>query len=445
MNKEMKTTLLKTTLLHDWHLEHGANMAPFGAYDMPLWYPTGVKGEHLAVIHSAGLFDTSHMALVTVKGNEARELLQKCFSKDLEQCLGLKKTALIKGRSVYGLFLTPQGHVLDDSIVSQVTDDLYMVVVNASMGGPIAAHLTKNAEGMEVDIVDLTDGVGKIDIQGKSSAKILSKVLKNPETVFTNFPYFSFKGWYDDKVKKGDVVQLNDGTPILLSRTGYTGEFGFEIFVEPPKLVSLWQLLLKAGEEYSLEACGLAARDSLRAGAVLPLSHQDIGDWPFAGNPWPFALAERDAKTKKFSKEFIGAKALSSLAACDYTLPFAGYDPRKMVVSEKSYVTDENGENVGTILTCATDMAIGRVDDKIVGLATAVEKEKPQDFVPKGLSCGFVKVKRLFNPGDIVFLTDGKRKIKVEIRSDVRPDRTARRPIKEMLLGHDASLEMLKG
>jgi aminomethyltransferase len=116
-----------------------------------------------------------------------------------------------------------------------------------------------------------------------------------------------------------------------------------------------------------------------------------------------------------------------------------------MVVSEKSYVTDENGENVGTILTCATDMAIGRVDDKIVGLATAVEKEKPQDFVPKGLSCGFVKVKRLFNPGDIVFLTDGKRKIKVEIRSDVRPDRTARRPIKEMLLGHDASLEMLKG
>jgi aminomethyltransferase len=104
-----------------------------------------------------------------------------------------------------------------------------------------------------------------------------------------------------------------------------------------------------------------------------------------------------------------------------------------MVVSEKSYVTDETGANIGTILTCATDMAIGRVDDKIVSLATAVADGKPQDFVPKGLSCGFVKVNRRLQPGEIVYLTDGKRKIKVEIRSDVRPDRTARRPIKEML------------
>lgn len=428
MNKE-----IKTTLLHDWHLENGANMAAFGSYDMPLWYPTGVKGEHLAVINSAGLFDTSHMAVVTVAGEDARSLLQNCFSKDLEQCLGLKKTALVKGHSVYGLFLSPQGHVMDDSIVSQVTDDLYVVVVNAGMGKPIAAHLAENAGGMRVEVVDLTDGVGKIDIQGKSSAKILSTLLKDPEVVFRNFPYFSFKGWFDDKVEGVDAVQLSDGTPILLSRTGYTGEFGFEIFVEPQKLVSLWKMLLKAGQEYSLEPCGLAARDSLRAGAVLPLSHQDIGDWLFAETPWPFAVAKRDAKTKAFSKEFIGADALSSLVHTHYTLPFAGYDPRKMVVSENSYVADEAGTRVGTILTCATDMAIGRVGDKIISIATSVEDGRPQDFVPKGLSCGFVKVDRRFSPGDIVLLTDGKRKIKVEIRGDVRPDRTARRPMKEML------------
>ncbi len=408
-------------------------MAPFGAYDMPLWYPTGVKGEHLAVISSAGLFDTSHMAVVTVTGRDARGLLQKCFSKDLEQCLGLKKTPLIKGRSVYGLFLTPQGHVLDDSIVSQVTDGLYMVVVNASMGGPVAAHLADNASGMEAEVTDMTDKVGKIDIQGISSAKILSKIIKNPADLFSKFPYFSFKGWYDDKIEGGDAVQLNDGTPILLSRTGYTGEFGFELFVAPEKLVALWQLLLEAGKEYCLEPCGLAARDSLRAGAVLPLSHQDIGHWPFAETPWPFAVAEKDPATGKFSKQFIGAEALSSLKGVDYTLPFAGYDPRKMVVSEKSYVADEAGANIGTILTCATDMAIGRVDDKIVSLATAVADGRPQDFVPKGLSCGFVKVNRPLQPKEIVYLTDGKRKIKVEIRSDVRPDRTARRPIKEML------------
>lgn len=423
---------IKTTLLHDWHTENGANMAAFGAYDMPLWYPTGAKGEHLAVLTSAGLFDTSHMAVVTVEGKDARTLLQQCFSKDLEHCLGMKKTPLVAGRSVYGLFLTPEGHVLDDSIVSLVTGDLYVLVVNAGMGGPVADHLAAHAGDKEVTITDLTDQVGKIDIQGRASAKILSKILKDPQQVFERFPYFSFKGWYSNEVQVEQGVELIDGTPILLSRTGYTGEFGFEIFVEPGKMVALWKLLLEAGEEYAIAPCGLAARDSLRAGAVLPLSHQDVGEWPFAENPWPFAVADRDEKGE-FSKDFIGADALSSHTPATFTLPFAGYDPRKMVVSEKSYVADQDGAKIGKILTCATDMGIGRIDEKIVSVATSVEDGRPEDFVPRGLSCGFVMIDRSLNPGDVVLLTDGKRKIKVEIRSDVRPDRTARRPIKEML------------
>ncbi len=122
-----------------------------------------------------------------------------------------------------------------------------------------------------------------------------------------------------------------------------------------------------------------------------------------------------------------------SLTPVEYTLPFAGYDPRKMVVSDKSYVADATGARVGTILTCATDMAIGRVEESIISIATSVENGKPEDFVPRGLSCGFVKVNRQFKSGDIVVLTDGKRKIKVEIRQDIRPDRTARRPMREML------------
>jgi len=422
----------KITLLHNWHVENGANMAAFGDYDMPLWYPLGVKGEHLAVINSAGIFDTSHMAVVTVEGEDARSLLQKCFSKDLERCLGLKKTGLVEGRSIYGLFLTPNGHVLDDSIVSQVTGTFYMVVVNAGMGGPVAAHLAEHAAGMKVEITDLTDRVGKIDIQGPDSAKILKKLLKDSSAVFGKFPYFSFKGWFQDGVSGAGTVELNDGTPILLSRTGYTGEFGFEVFVDPEKLVFLWKKLLEAGVENSIQPCGLAARDSLRAGAVLPLSHQDVGDWPFGENPWPFALAERD-ESGIFSTDFIGSEALASQTISEYTLPFAGYDPRKMAISEQSYVTDATGARVGVILTCATDMAIGRIDESIVSIATSVESGKPENFAPRGLSCGFVKVNRQFNQGDIVTLTDGKRKIKVEIRNDIRPDRTARRPMREML------------
>ncbi|SDP08224.1 aminomethyltransferase family protein [Desulforhopalus singaporensis] len=416
----------KKTLLHKWHKEHGANMAAFGAYDMPLWYPKGAKGEHLAVINSAGIFDTSHMAVVIVDGAGARELLQRCVTKDLECCLGAKKTPLVEGRCVYGIILTPDAHVLDDCIVYQVTDAIYMVVVNAGMGAKVADHLLANASGLEVRVDDLTDQVGKIDVQGKDSARIVSKLLAAPGAVLEKMPYFSFKGWFGTGVGEGGV-KLQDGTPILLSRTGYTGEFGFEIFVDPAKLVSLWKMLLEAGEEFSLEPCGLAARDSLRAGAVLPLSHQDIGDWPFAENPWSFAVAEKQ-EDGGFTKKFIGSEFLKNFQPSEFTLPFAGFDPRKMVVSEKSYVASSEGDKIGTILTCATDMAIGRVEGDIVSIGSSQE-----GFVPKGLSCGFVKVNQKLAEGTIIFLTDGKRKIKVEIRSDVRPDRTARRPIKEML------------
>lgn len=422
----------KTTLLHKWHQDNGANMAAFGDYDMPLWYPAGAKGEHLAVISAAGLFDTSHMAAVTVKGSDARELLQRCLSKDLEHCLGLKKTPLIEGRCVYGLFLTPDAHVLDDTIVSQVSENFYLIVVNAGMGGKIAEHLESQANGLEVVIEDLTDKVGKVDIQGPLAAKILSKLLADPGKVFDRFPYFSFKGWFGADSDGDTQVTLKDGTPILLSRTGYTGEFGFEIFVDPAKVVDLWQQLLDAGKEYALEPCGLAARDSLRAGAVLPLSHQDVGHWVFAGNPWPFAVAEQKADGE-FTKDFIGAAVLKDYTATDFTLPFAGFDPRKLVVSENAYVADENGEKLGVILTCATDMAIGRVGDKIISIATAEKDGKPEGFTPRGLCCGFVKVNKKLSEGTTVVLTDGKRKIKVEIRNDVRPDRTARRLLKEML------------
>jgi len=420
---------MRATLLHDWHVENGANMAAFGAYDMPLWYPDGAKGEHLAVINSAGLFDTSHMAVVLVEGADSRALLQRCFSKDLEKCIGMSKGPLVSGRSAYGLFLTPNGHVLDDSIVSQVTDRFYMVVVNAGMGKAVSEYLATYQETLEADITDLTDKVGKIDIQGKNSARVLSRVLTDPANVFSSFPYFSFKGWYDDSLTVPGVT-LTDGTPVLLSRTGYTGEFGFEIFVSPEKLLAVWRMLLDVGKEYAVQPCGLAARDSLRAGAVLPLSHQDIGGWPFANNPWPFALADR-GEDGRFSKEFVGDQALSAIQTCDHTLPFAGFDPRKMIISDNAYVMDDQNRKIGTILTCATDMAIGRVDGKIVSIATG--DGKPENFVPRGLSCGFVKVNRKMAPGELAVLTDGKRKIKVEIRQDVRPDRTARRPIREMI------------
>ncbi len=417
---------LKKTSLYDWHLAHGANMAPFGAYEMPLWYQEGVKAEHLGVIKNAGIFDTSHMAAVTVTGTQARDLLQYCFTKDLEHCIGKNKTPLVAGRCVYGLFLNEDGSVLDDAIVLQLSATSFMVVVNAAMGAAVAARLNEFNGPFGTTITDLTDKVGKMDIQGPDSAKVLAKILDNAETIFEKFLYFSFKGGFGN-IGDANTVRLKDGTPLLLSRTGYTGEFGFELFMTGEDLIRVWEMVLEAGAEFGVLPCGLAARDSLRAGAVLPLSHQDIGPWIFANTPWDFALPLDE---QEFSKDFHGKKALSESSKKEYTLPFAGYNPRKIVISENTYVTDESGANLGVILTCATDMAIDRVDGKIVSIASTDDK----NFAPKGLSCGFIKINKNLAPGSEVILTDGKKKkIPVRVEKDIRPGRTARKPMKDML------------
>ncbi|MFZ1201578.1 MAG: aminomethyl transferase family protein [Desulfobacterales bacterium] len=423
------TETAKKTRLHDWHVARGAHMAIFGNYAMPLWYSSGARQEHLAVLNRAGIFDTSHMGVVTVKGAGARDLLQVCFSKNLAACLGKNQTPLTSGKSVYGVFMNEAGEVIDDAIVFQIYDSLYMVVVNAGMGGAVAAHLQGYAGGRKAAVVDLTDQLGKLDVQGPLAARIVARVIKNPPEVFAQLPYFSFKGHTNAVLPVSKKVTLTDGTPILLSRTGYTGEFGFELFVAPEKFIDLWQRLIAAGRPLGMLPCGLAARDSLRTGAVLPLAHQDIGPWPFKNNPWSFALPY-DANGRGFTKDFVGAVALQRTDDGCHTVAFAGFDPRKVAATDAAVVVDDAGRDIGRILTCATDMAIGRHDGRIISIASP---DKPDGFTPRGLSCGFVKVTRPLAPGQIVRLKDNRRTIEVEIVADIRPDRTARQPMARFL------------
>lgn len=426
MSSEEET---RKTALHEWHRRQGANMATFGGYEMPLWYPSGARKEHLAVIQAAGIFDTSHMSVVMVHGGGALALLQKCFSKNLEACIGRASEPLSNGRSVYGVFLNPEGEVIDDAIVFQLETENYMVVVNAGMGAAIADHLRSHAQGDAAAVTDLSDRVGKLDVQGPEAARILREAIRDADSVFDALPYFSFKGHFDPASPVPGRVQMHDGTPILLSRTGYTGEFGFEIFTPPQQFTTVWRALLAAGENRGLIPCGLAARDSLRAGAVLPLSHQDIGPWPFANNPWLFALPY-DASGDRFTKDFIGADALQELANVPHTLPFAGFDLRKVSVEDSEVLPAPQSETIGTVLTCVTDMAIDRVDGRICSIAGA---DAPPDFRPRGLCCGFVRVATRLDPGQTVRLRDRRREIEVEIVSDIRPDRTARKPLQRFL------------
>ena len=414
---------LKFTPLNQWHKKAGANMADFGGYEMPLWYEGGVKNEHLAVLKSAGIFDTSHMACISVDGEAAFPLLNFCFTREL---LGLSQ-----GRCVYGAFLNKNGHCLDDAIVYKFSDTQYLVCVNAGMGGAIAGHLSKFAEIKSLDpqIEDLSGKLAKMDIQGKNSARILSKVIQSPERIFGKMPYFSFKGDFNPAAEVDSAVKLLDGTPVLLSRSGYTGEFGFEIFLVPDAIESLWQNILNAGEEFGISACGLGARDSLRAGACLPLSHQDIGDYKVMNHPWDFALPYNQDKTK-FTKEFLGSGALTPATDDFFVFPFVGENLRKIGIGKQTRVTQDGTEPFGHVLTCATDMGIGLQNGKIVSINTPGLDES---FKIRGLACGFVMVSKPLEPGEKLILSEGKRSITVTTVSDIRPDRTARKKINNFI------------
>jgi len=419
---------IKKTPLHSWHVSNGANMANFGGYEMPLWYSTARK-EHLSVLTNAGIFDTSHMALLLVKGTDAYELLQLCFTNNMDACIGKRKKPISPGRCVYGTYLNEEGEVIDDTIIYMLEENSYMAVVNAGMGGVVAEHFSANKGDRNVEITDLTHSVGKIDIQGPMAAKILGKALADPEAVFEKMPYFSFKGHFDAASPLADAVHLTDGTPVLFSRTGYTGEFGFEIFIEAKYTIKIWEKISDIGKEFGLVPCGLAARDSLRGGAVLPLSHQDIGHWPFIHHPWPFALPFNDDQTR-FTKAFIGDKALLRVEKPEFTYPFVGKDLRKVSTEEQAKVLDSQDNEIGHVLTCVSDMGIGLYNGRIFSVASP---DKPQEFKSRGLCCGFIKVKFRLKPNEVVLIMDKRRKIEVKVVEDIRPDRTARRPMKEMV------------
>ena len=328
---------------------------------------------------------------------------------------------------MYGAFLNHNGGVIDDAIVFHMNTGQYMVVVNAGMGATIKRHLEAHHTGSQVTIADLTDRMGKIDIQGPLSVSILGSVLEDPREVYHQLPYFSFKGCIHRSSGIPEGVALKDGRSIMVSRTGYTGEIGFELFCDPDDVLSLWQQLMAAGEPLGMLPSGLAARDSLRTGAGLPLSHQDIGSWPFINNPWTFTLPYNKGKSH-FTKTFIGAQALQNLESPQFTYPFVGNDPRKVSVTDPAMVEDAHGRQIGRVLTCATDMGIGKDASKIISIAS---KTAPKDFRPKGLSCGFVKTDCVLKQGQQVVLRDKRRSIRVTVVQDIRPDRTARLPLKK--------------
>ncbi len=342
----------RKTVLYEDHFAFGAgnHMADFAGYLMPLWY-SSISEEHQAVRNTAGIFDCTHMGVFEVSGKNAQAFLNLISTNNVEK--------LTIGKAQYSFILDFDGNVLDDIIIYKISEDNFMVVVNAANGPKINAwfNTISNDERflpLKPTINDLrsskTGAHSRVDIalQGPASRQCLENLIS--DDISNLKPFNSIKTQVDDM-------------DLIISTTGYTGaKTGFELYVHPDNASELWNLILETGKNLGVMPCGLGARDSLRIEAGLPLyGHELAGDLdisPFeAGYGWAIKLDKpdfigKDAIVKKVSElnkqvcriEFPGIKGVRPLRHNDGIL-------------------NENGVCIGWVLSCA------KIDDKQIALA----------------------------------------------------------------------------
>ncbi len=250
----MEENVLQKTPLHAWHVAHGAQMGPFAGWDMPIQYPAGILAEHKHTRATASIFDICHMGQVLVRGPMAEEALGKAVTHNL--------TNLAVNKCAYGFLLNENGGILDDLIIYRLGPEHFLLVLNAACtASDIAAleeRLAAFAPTRSVKLENITEYSGKIDLQGPASADILENIFMEP---FKDLPYFTCKHI------------TFEGASLTISRTGYTGELGYELY--PPRHLTeaLWETLMG---DVRVEPAGLGARDTLRLEAGLPLYGHEL-------------------------------------------------------------------------------------------------------------------------------------------------------------------------
>jgi len=241
-----------TTPLNDEHVSLAATFTDFGGWNMPVRYGSDLD-EHHAVRNSAGLFDISHMGELRIVGEEATKFLDKVLVSDISK--------LSIGQAKYTMICSQDGGIIDDLIVYKMDTEDYLVVANASNRHAVLVAMQDMADyGFKVDILDETEDWALVAIQGPKAKDILGKLV---DVDLGELKYYS-------------IARANlEGVPVLLARTGYTGEDGFEIFIPVLECVSIWRKLLATGGT-DLLPCGLAARDTLRLEAGMPLYGHEL-------------------------------------------------------------------------------------------------------------------------------------------------------------------------
>ncbi len=244
------------TPMYESHLKLKGKMVPFARYLLPVQYETGVIKEHMAVRSNAGLFDVSHMGEFLLTGKDAFTNLQKIVSNDISK--------MVKGQVKYSPICNEKGGVVDDVLIYKFDEHEYFIVVNASNRHKDYSFMKEYMTG-DVVFHDVSDTYAQVALQGPKSNEILSKVVPSMEEVPSK--YYTFNS-----------NVLVNGISCIISRTGYTGEDGFELYCESSKGSKLFEDLLEAGHCYGLIPCGLGARDTLRLEAAMPLYGHEMNE-----------------------------------------------------------------------------------------------------------------------------------------------------------------------
>ena len=280
------------TALYGEHQKAGASFTDFGGWQMPLKYSSELA-EHHAVRNAAGLFDLSHMGEVWVSGPDAAAFL--------DYALAGKLSAVAVGKAKYSLICNADGGIIDDLISYRRSDDKYLVVPNAGNAATVAALLAERAAGFDVRVQDVSGETSLIAVQGPNAeAILLTLVPAGQHPLVKELKYYA-------AVEVGITVR---GTvhELLLARTGYTGEDGFEIYLPNADAPALWQALLASGTDQGLIPAGLAARDSLRLEAGMPLYGNELS---VDGHPYAAGLGPVVSLAKE--SDFVGRAALAAI------------------------------------------------------------------------------------------------------------------------------------
>ena len=307
----------KRTCLYDKHVALGALIAPFAGFDMPIQY-SGITEEHNAVRGHCGVFDVSHMGEVLVTGSEAEKYINHIFTNDVK--------GLPAGKVLYGMMCYPDGGVVDDTCICKLEDQVFLMTINASNIDKDIAWIEKNAAGFDVVIKNKSENYGQLALQGPEAEAKIESVL-GISTKELNF--------YEVRQVK------TDGEVIIVSRTGYTGEDGFEIYGSPKYINEAWDKLIAAG----ITPCGLGCRDTLRFEVGLPLYGNELSD---KISP---VMAGLSMFVKLDKEEFIGKDALQKQKAEGVSQRLRGIVLEGNAIPRHGYKVMKEGKEVGVVTT----------------------------------------------------------------------------------------------